>query len=144
MQLKIRGLGAKNLEGNYGVLKSKSRCILLNKNKNFDKNETESKIKNPTHCFRDMNLAVQLKKESNMKNKTVMSWSFQKKKYGIFCAVYFAEGNFFNIRFLSQCILYWVQFQNKHTFTYQKISLHTFFCLFLKSSKAFNVSLMYR
>ena len=29
------------------------------------------------------------------------------------------------------------QFQNIHTFTYQKTLLHTFFCLFLKSSKAF-------
>ena len=33
-----------------------------------------------------------------------------------------------------------MQFQNIHTFTYQKI-LHTLFCLFLKSLKAFNVSL---
>ena len=33
-------------------------------------------------------------------------------------------------------------FQNIHTFIYQKILLHTLFCLFLKSSKAFSVSLI--
>ena len=34
-----------------------------------------------------------------------------------------------------------MHFQNIHTFTYQKTLLHTLFCLFLKSSKAFCVSL---
>ena len=34
-----------NFERNYDVLKSKSPCILLNKNINFNKNETESKMK---------------------------------------------------------------------------------------------------
>ena len=47
--LKIRGLGAINcvwlfyyfnVERDYDVLKSKSLCILSNKNINFDKNET--------------------------------------------------------------------------------------------------------
>ena len=33
-----------NFERNYDVLKSKSPCILLNKNINFNKNETESKM----------------------------------------------------------------------------------------------------
>ena len=37
-----------NFERNYNVLKSKSPCFLL-KNINFNKNETESKMENPTH-----------------------------------------------------------------------------------------------
>ena len=49
-----------HFESNYGVLKSKSLCILLNKNINFDKNETESKMENPTHSFRDTSLVPQL------------------------------------------------------------------------------------
>ena len=49
-----------------------------------------------------------------------------------------SEGNFFSIFDLSQCILYWIHFQNIHTFTYQKTLLHTLFYLFLKSSKAFS------
>ena len=59
--LKIRGLGANyvcffyyfNFEKTYEVLKSKSPCILSNKNINFDKNETESKMENPTHTVFD-------------------------------------------------------------------------------------------
>ena len=45
-----------SFERNYDVLKSESPCILLNKNQNFNKNETEPKIENPTHSFRETNL----------------------------------------------------------------------------------------
>ena len=68
--LKIRGLGAKlfvwllyyyfNFERNYDVLKSKCPCILLNKNKDFNKNETELKMENPTQSFRETNFVLQL------------------------------------------------------------------------------------
>ena len=44
-----------NLERNFDVLKSKSPCFLLNKNINSNKNETESKIENPTKTFRENN-----------------------------------------------------------------------------------------
>ena len=47
-------------ERNYEVLKSKSPCILSNKNINFDKNETESKMGNPIHSFRETNLVLHL------------------------------------------------------------------------------------
>ena len=40
-----------NFEMNYDVLKSKSPRILLNKNMNFNKNETETKMENPIHSF---------------------------------------------------------------------------------------------
>ena len=36
--------------------KAKSPCILLNKNINFNKNETESKMENPIHSFRETNV----------------------------------------------------------------------------------------
>ena len=57
--------------------------------------------------------------------------------YRLFCP----KEIFFNICILSQCIVYWTHFQIIHTFTYRKTLLHTLFCLFLKSSKAFSVSL---
>ena len=47
-----------NFEMKYDVLKSKSPCILLNKNINFNKNETESKMENPTHGFGKTNLML--------------------------------------------------------------------------------------
>ena len=49
-----------HFERNYDVLKSKSPCILLNKNINFNKNKTESKMENPTNSFRKTNLVLQL------------------------------------------------------------------------------------
>ena len=101
-------------------------------------------MENPTHGFRETNLVLQLILESQIKSKTVMSWSSRKKRKGIFCTVYFVRRKFFNICFLSQCIVYWIHFQNIHTFTYQKILLHTLFCLFLKLSKSFSVSLKFQ
>ena len=49
-----------NFERNDDVVKSKSPCLLLNKNINFNENETEPKIENPTHIFRETNLVLQL------------------------------------------------------------------------------------
>ena len=42
-----------DFERSYDILKSKSPCILLNKNINFDKNGTEPKMENPTQFSRD-------------------------------------------------------------------------------------------
>ena len=95
-----------NFGRNYDVLRSKSPYILLNKNINFNENETESKIENPIRSFRETHLVLQLKKESQIKSKSVMSWSSRKKKQEVFCSVYFARSNFFNICVLCQCIVY--------------------------------------
>ena len=116
-----------NIEINYDVLKSKSPCIWLNKNTNFHKNETKSKMEYPTNSFSETNLVLQLIKESQIKCKTVMSWSSWKKKEVIFCTVYSAQRKFFNICVLSQCIAYWIHCQNIHVFTYQKVLFHRFF-----------------
>ena len=50
-----------NFERNYGVLKSKNPCILWNKNINFNRNETESKMN--TQSFRELNLVLWLIQE---------------------------------------------------------------------------------
>ena len=47
-------------ERNDNALKLKILCFLLIKNVNSNKNETESKMENPTHSFREMNLMLQL------------------------------------------------------------------------------------
>ena len=44
-----------NFERNYDVLMSKSPCILMKKNTNFNKNEREFKMENPTRSFRETN-----------------------------------------------------------------------------------------
>ena len=121
-----------NFERSYDVLKSKSPFILLNKNTNF-KNKTESKMENPTHSFRETNRVLQLIQESQIKSKTVMSWSSQNKKEFIFYIVYFVWKEIF---VLSQRIVYWIHFQNIHTLTYHKTLFHTLLLLVSKIVKS--------
>ena len=47
-----------NFKSNYDVLKSRGPCIFWNKNINFNKNEFKSKMENPIHSFREMNLVL--------------------------------------------------------------------------------------
>ena len=49
-----------NFERNYDILTAKSPCILLSKNTNFNKNETELKTENCTHSFRETNFVLKL------------------------------------------------------------------------------------
>ena len=66
--LKIRALGAKlcvawyyfYFERNCDDLMSRSPCFLLEKTIKINKNETESKIVNPVHTFKEMNHVLQL------------------------------------------------------------------------------------
>ena len=69
-------------------------CIILNKNINFNKNETESKMENPRHSFRETNLVLQLIYEFQIKNKTD-ELELAKEKQDIFYIVYFVRRNFF-------------------------------------------------
>ena len=48
------------LTGIMTFLTSENPCILLNKNINVNINETDSKMENPTHGFRETNLVLQL------------------------------------------------------------------------------------
>ena len=64
------------------------------------------------------------------------------KKRGFFVLFILSEGNIFHICVSCQCIVYWIHLQNIQFFTYQKTILHALFCLFLKSGKAFSVSLI--
>ena len=56
-----------NFERHYGILQSKSPCILLNKSINFNKNGTESKIENPSQNFRETNLILSSPKTRKLK-----------------------------------------------------------------------------
>ena len=113
-----------NFERNYDVLNSKSPCILFNKNINFNKNETESKMENSTHSFRETNLLLQLIEELQIKSKTVMSWISWKKKEGIFCTVYFVRRIFF-LTFVFYTL-------SEHTYFYisKNITSYTFLLVF--------------
>ena len=68
---------------------------MLNKNINFNRKEAESKMKNPTYSCKETSFVLKHIQELGVKSKTVMSWSSQKKKEGIFCAVYFVRRKLF-------------------------------------------------
>ena len=85
---------------NCDVLTSESPFFLLNKNINFDKNETESKMENLTEP------CASAHKESRMKSKTVMNWSSRKKKNVFFVTSILSEGKFFNTCVSSRHIVY--------------------------------------
>ena len=48
-----------------------------------------------------------------------------KKNSAFYVTFIFSEGNFFNVGVLSQCIVFWINFQNRYTFTYQKTLFYT-------------------
>ena len=58
------------------------------------------------HSFRETNLVPQLIEESQIKSKTVMSWSSRKKERTFIVPFILSEGNFFKICVLSQYIVY--------------------------------------
>ena len=98
-----------------------SPCILLNKNSNFNKIEN-----------RKSHTRVQLLQELQIKSKTVMSWSSQKKKENIFDTVSFLKFAFY---LNAWCIrIHTLLHTKKHYFI-------NFWFLLLKSLKAFHVSL---
>ena len=64
----------------------------------------------------------------------------EKREHFLYCL--FCLKEIFYLLYFIRCIVYWIHFYNIHTFTYQK-NLHTLFCLFLKSPKAFSVRLRF-
>ena len=129
-----------NFERNYVVLKSKSSCILLNKNININKNETESKIENPTHSFRETKLGFSSYK--NRKLKVKLQWVRAREKKESILSRLFCPKEIF-LTFVIYLNAYYVEFTFRKYILWQ-IKKHYFIhfcCLFLKSSKAFSVSL---
>ena len=130
-----------NFERNYEVLKSKSPGILLYKNINFNKNGTESKMEIPHTVSERQTLCFSSNKNRKLKVKLWWVGARERQKRAFFVLFILSEDNFFKFVLLP-CIVYWIHFQNMHTFTYEKTLFHTLFCLFLKSSEAFSVSLI--
>ena len=125
-----------NFERIYDVLKSKSLCILLNGNINFNENETESKMENPSHSFRETNLVFQVIWESERERERERErvGARRIKKRAFFVPFILSEENFFKTCVLYQCTVYWIYFKNihTHTFTSQKTLLHTLLLLVFK------------
>ena len=91
--LKIRGLGVKLCVAFLLFLfwkelwrfKIKAISFLLNKNVNFNKNETESSMENPTQSFREMSKVLQ-----HCEFKVKLWWvRAREKRESILCNAYF-------------------------------------------------------
>ena len=78
-----------NFERNYNVLKSKSPCILFNKNKNFNKNESYRKWKIPHTILERRTLRFSSYKNRKLKVKLWWVRAPERKKghflYYLFC-----------------------------------------------------------
>ena len=59
-----------------------------------------------------------------------------KRAFLFFVTFILSEGNLFNICFFSQCIVYWINFQNMYTFAYQKALPHTLLLVVFKIIKS--------
>ena len=73
-----------NVERNYDVFKSKSPCILLNKNINFNKNATESKTENPHAVLERRTLSFSSYKNRKLKVKLWWVGARERKKRAFF------------------------------------------------------------
>ena len=94
-------------ERSYDLLKSKSPHFLLKKKINFNKSKTKPKMENlNTQFYRNKPCA-----------SACIRIGARKKKSLFFVIFILSEGNFW---VLSQYIVYWMNFQNICTFTYQK------------------------
>ena len=82
------------------------------------------------------NLCFSSHKNCQWKVKPWWVGARERKKRAFFVPFVLSEGNLFKIRVLSQCIMYWIHFQNIHTFTYQKTLLHTLLLLVSKIIKS--------
>ena len=132
-----------NFERNYDVLKSKSPCFCWTKIETLIKTKLNWKWKIPHTALERRTLCFILYKNRKLKVKLWWIGARERKKRAFFLPFILSEGNLFNICVLSQCIVYWIHCQSIDTFTYQRTLLRTLFCLFLKSPKAFSVSLTF-
>ena len=131
-------------ERNYDDLKSKSPCFLLNKIINFNKNETELKMENPITVLERWTMCFSSYKNCKLKIKLWWVEAHKRKKNKLYKnKVYFVHRTYFqHLGFIS---IYSV-FNKLSEYIYilrhmkEHYSIH-FCCLFLKSLKAFSVSL---
>ena len=80
-------------------------------------------------------LCFSSKKNRKLKGKRWWIGACNRKKRAFFVPFILFEGNFFNTCVLSQCIVYWIHFQNIHTYTYicMYMYIHTEYTYISKS-----------
>ena len=100
------------------VMTSKSPCILLKRNRKWQM---------PPIFFDRQTFCFTLYKSHKLKVNLWWVGACESKKRAVFVAFILSE--IFSRFVLSQFIVYWINFKNIHTFTYQKTLLHTLLLL---------------
>ena len=107
-------------------------------------------MENPTRIFKETNLHFFITfktcfssyKKIQIKSKTLMSWRSRRKEREHFLYYFFfPKGIFLRFVFYLSVESIWIHFQNLYTFTKFRHYFIRFYCLFLKLSKPFSVSL---
>ena len=105
---------------------------MLNKNVNFKKTRRNRHGKIPETGLETQTLCFSLYKNWELKVKLWWVGELAKEKRVHFLYSLFCPKNYFLTCVLSQCIVYWIDFQNIHTFTYQKTLLRKLLLLVFK------------
>ena len=87
-------------------------------------------MENPAHTFREVNLVLQLIKESQIKIKTAMSLILLNKKECIFCKVYFVGRKFFKHSYFISMFSAMNIFSEYINFYISKKHYFKYFCCF--------------
>ena len=122
-----------NFERSYEALKSKRPYFLLNKNTNFNKRTRNRKWKIAHTILERQILRFSSQKDRESKVKRWWVGTRKRKEEFVFSTVYFVQSNFL-LCFIS---IYSVFNIDIHFYILQGNT----FCLFLKSSNAFSLSL---
>ena len=96
------------------------------------KTKRDWKWKIPQTVLERLTLCCNSCKNRKLEIKLWWAGACERKKRAFFVPFILSKGSFFKICVLSQCIVYWIHFQNINTFTYQKTLFHTLLLLVSK------------
>ena len=96
------------------------------------KTKQNRKWKTPHTVLESRTLCFSSYKNQKLNVKLWWVGARKRKKSAFFASFILSEENVFNICVLSQCIVYWIHFQNIHTFRFQKTLPHTLLVLAFK------------
>ena len=115
-----------NFERNHKVLKSQESVLFVEQKFKLNKNKTESRMENLTHSFIETNLVLQLIKELQIKSKTVMSWTLQKKRGHLSHHLFCLKENFLHLCFISMYSVLKTLSEFKYFYKSKNIASYTF------------------
>ena len=99
--------------------------ILIKTKRNRKWKILDTVLEKQTLCFSSC-------KNHKLKVKLLWAGAREKERTYFLYRLFFLKEFFFKICVLSQCILYWIHFQNIHTITHQKTLLYTLLLLAFK------------